>query len=164
MSEKEHVLEKLKQWQIPFEIHEHPPAATVEEALPYWREIDASHCKNLFFRNHKGNRHYLVILDHLRQLRIRDLEQRLKQGKLTFASPERMKRYLGVSGGSVSVFGLLNDSNRHVHLFLDARLKSARRISFHPNDNTATVVISFDSLIEFLDRCGHSYEFIDLYD
>ncbi len=163
-SPRERVLQRLKELQIPFAIYEHPPVPTVEEARPYWDKIDAAHCKNLFFRNHKGNRHYLVILDHLQQLHIKDLEQRLKQGKLTFASPKRMERFLGVAGGSVSVFGLLNDVEKHVHLFIDACLQSAGRISFHPNDNTATVVISFDSLIHFLDSCGNSYEFIDLYD
>ena len=99
----------LDEQDIPYEIHEHPPVPTVEEALPYWKDIDSSHCKNLFFRNHKGNKHYLVILDHRRTLNIRDLEQRLKQGKISFASPKRMDRYLGVGGGSVSAFGIIND-------------------------------------------------------
>ncbi|MFO7934836.1 MAG: prolyl-tRNA synthetase associated domain-containing protein [Bacteroidales bacterium] len=160
---KEKVLRLLEELQIPYELHEHPPVATVEEALPYWKKIDATHCKNLFFRNHKGNRHYLVILKHDRQLNIRDLEKRLKQGKITFASPRRMERYLGVPGGSVSLFGLVNDKENHVHLFLDAGLKPASRISFHPNDNTATVVISYSSFMKFLEWSGNTYEFIDLY-
>jgi len=149
---------------IPYEIHEHPPVPTVEEALPYWEAIDAAHCKNLFFRNHKGNKHYLVILDHRRKLNIRDLEQRLKQGKISFASPKRMERYLGVGGGSVSAFGIINDLEHHVHLFIDARLRSVKRISFHPNENSATFVILFASFIKFLESCGNSYEFIALYE
>ena len=161
---KEKVLRLLKALDIPFEIYEHPPVATVEEALPYWQKIRAAHCKNLFFRNHKGNRHYLVILRHDRRLNIRDLEQRLGQGKISFASPRRMERYLGLTGGSVSVFGLINDTENHVHLFLDAGLESASRISFHPNVNTATVVISRESLRRFLTWTGNTYEFIKLYD
>ena len=105
MTKREKVLQVLEELGINYEIHEHPPAPTVEDALPYWNKMEATHCKNLFFRNHKGNRHYLVILRHDRQLNIRDLEQRLKQGKISFASPHRMERYLGLSGGSVSVFG-----------------------------------------------------------
>jgi len=66
----------LEEQEIPYKIHEHPPVPTVEEALPYWKDIDAAHCKNLFFRNHKGDKHYLVILDHRRQLNIRDMEKR----------------------------------------------------------------------------------------
>jgi Ala-tRNA(Pro) deacylase len=164
LDKKALVIAYLDELSIPYEIHEHPPLATVEEALPYWEPIDATHCKNLFFRNHKGNKHFLVILDHRRQLIIRDLEQRLKQGKISFASPKRMERYLGVEGGSVSAFGIINDHENHVHLFLDDRLKDAKRISFHPNENTATFVISFASFIKFLESSGNSYEFIALYD
>ena len=162
MTKREQVTNLLDELQISYDIYEHPPVPTVEEALPYWNKIDATHCKNLFFRNHKGNRHYLVILNHEQQLKIRDLEQRLKQGKISFASTNRMERYLGLSGGSVSVFGLINDKENHVHLFLDATLKSAERISFHHNENTSTLVISFNSFLRFLDWSGNSYEFITL--
>ena len=164
MTKREQVTTLLDELQISYDIYEHPPVPTVEEALPYWNKIDATHCKNLFFRNHKGNRHYLVILNHEQQLKIRDLEQRLKQGKISFASTKRMENYLGLSGGSVSVFGLINDKENHVHLFLDATLKSAERISFHPNENTSTLVITFNSFLRFLDWSGNSYEFITLYE
>jgi Ala-tRNA(Pro) deacylase len=164
MNKRKNVLRVLEELGISYEIYEHPPVPTVEEALVYWKDIDATHCKNLFFRNHKGNRHYLVILKHERALNIRDLEQRLKQGKISFASPKRMEKYLGLTGGSVSVFGLINDMENHVHLFLDLELQSATKISFHPNENTSTIVISFDSFLRFLDWSGNSYEFISLYD
>jgi Ala-tRNA(Pro) deacylase len=164
MNKRKKVLEILDGLNISYEIHEHPPVPTVEEALPYWNQIKATHCKNLFFRNHKGNRHYLVILRHDRLLNIRDLEQRLKQGKISFASPQRMEKYLGLSGGSVSVFGLINDPENHVHLFLDEALDKADKITFHPNENTSTVVISRSSFLTFLQWSGNSYEFIKLYD
>ena len=164
MNKKEEVLRVLNDLDISYEIFNHPPVPTVEDALPYWDKIDATHCKNLFFRNHKGNRHYLVILKHDRLLNIRDLEQRLKQGKISFASPQRMERYLGLTGGSVSVFGLINDKDKHVHLFLDDGLEAAERISFHPNENNATLVISFQSFLKFLDWSGNSYQFLSLYD
>ena len=164
MEKRTQVIHYLQKHKIPFELYEHPPVPTVEDALPYWKEIDSAHCKNLFFRNHKGNRHYLVILDHRQQLNIRDLEQRLKQGKISFASPKRMEKYLGLGAGSVSAFGIINDQDAHVHLFIDATLQSAERISFHPNQNDATLVISFASFIRFLESSGNSYEFIEMYD
>ena len=164
MNKRAEVISYLNDLNIPFELHEHPPVPTVEEALPYWKDIDAAHCKNLFFRNHKGNRHFLVILDHRRQLNIRDLEQKLKQGKISFASPKRMERYLGLGAGSVSAFGIINDHENHVHLFLDEALRSAAHISFHPNENNATLVISFASFLRFLESSGNSYEFIALYE
>ena len=164
MNKRKKVLEILDGLNISYEIHEHPPVPTVDEALPYWNQIKATHCKNLFFRNHKGNLHYLVILRHDRLLNIRDLEQKLKQGKISFASPRRMEKFLGLSGGSVSVFGLINDAENHVHLFLDEALEKADKITFHPNDNTATLVISRTSFLAFLQWSGNSYEFIKLYD
>ena len=156
--------QKLDELGIPFEYHEHPPAPTIEIAVQYWKDIEeTTHCKNLFFRNHKGNRHYLVIVDHRRSLAIHDLEKRLKQGKLSFASGERMQRYLGLNPGSVSPFGLIHDPAQHVYLFLDKNLKNLPKISFHPNDNTASLVIRFSDFLRFLDHCGNGYEFIELY-
>ncbi len=164
MEEREIVIRYLNGLGIPFELYEHPPLPTIEEAIKYWRNIRATHCKNLFFRNHKGNRHYLVILEHSRQLDIHDLEKRLRQGKLSFASGERMLRYLGIKPGSVSVFGLINDKENHVHVFLDEKLKGAEKISFHPNENTSTLVLSGSDFGKYLEATGNSYEYLALYD
>jgi len=153
----------LENLNIDFEYHEHPPAPTVEAALEYWKDIQSTHCKNLFFRNHKGNKHYLVILEHSNKLAIRDLEQLLKQGKLSLASDRRLEQWLGLTPGSVSPFGLINDTENHVHLFIDDNLKKSDRLSFHPNINTATLVVSFEDFIRFMDASGNSYEFINLY-
>jgi Ala-tRNA(Pro) deacylase len=155
------VLEKLE---IRFEYHEHPPLATIEDAKIHWKDYNSGRCKNIFFRNHKGNRHYLVILEHLRQLDIRDLEKRLRQGKLTFASDKRLKQYLGVEPGSVSPFGLINDKEKHVYLFIDEKLQECDRLTFHPNVNTASLVISKSDFLKFLGFTGNQYEFLRLYD
>jgi Ala-tRNA(Pro) deacylase len=149
---------------IAYEYHEHPPAPTIEEAMKYWKDLDATHCKNLFFRNHKGNRHYLVILDHRQELNIRDLEQRLKQGKLTFSSPKRMMKYLGITPGSVSPFALINDHENHVHVFLDKNLQYSQTISFHPCINTASLIIRYDDFMKFLKHVGNTWEYIAMYD
>lgn len=160
---KQKVFDYLDQAGIPYEWYEHPEVPTIEIARQYWRNDGSKHCKNLFFRNHKGNRHYLVVFDCDQQMAIHDLEHRLHQGKLSFASEQRMDRYLGLRPGSVSPFGLINDTENHVHLFLDSTLKDQPSLSFHPNDNTATVVISREAFQRFLDICGNSYEYIDLY-
>jgi Ala-tRNA(Pro) deacylase len=149
---------------ISFEYHEHPPVATIEDAKIHWSNLNSGRCKNIFFRNHKGDRHYLVILEHLRQLNIRDLEQRLRQGKLTFASDQRLNKYLGLEPGSVSPFGLINDRDHHVHLFIDEKLNESERLSFHPNVNTASLVVNKSDFLKFLNYLGNRYEFIKLYD
>jgi len=155
------LLEKLS---IRFEYHEHPPLATIEDAKIHWKDYNSGRCKNIFFRNHKGDRHYLVILEHLRKLNIHDLERRLRQGKLSFASDQRLKKYLGVEPGSVSPFGLINDTSHHVHLFIDEKLNESDRLAFHPNINTASLVISKSDFLKFLNYTGNTFEFIRLYD
>jgi Ala-tRNA(Pro) deacylase len=152
----------LNELDIRFDYYQHPAVPTVEEASKYWEGIESSHCKNLFFRNHKGNRHYLVILEYSCVLNIKELEQRLKQGKLSFASAERMMKYLGLMPGSVSPFGLIHDKNNHVHLFLDEKLRTAEKLSFHPNLNTASLVVKNADFIKFLHWSGNSYEYVDL--
>jgi Ala-tRNA(Pro) deacylase len=157
------VYDYLENLGIQYEYLEHPPAPTIEIAKEYWKDLEAVHCKNLFFRNHKGNRHYLVVFNCDKNLVIKDLEQRLKQGKLSFASEKRMDKYLGLKPGSVSPFGLINDEENHVHVFFDKNLLDAERISFHPNENTASLTISQADFIKYIDSVGNSYEFIDLY-
>ena len=155
------VLEKLKELEIQYEIYEHPPLDTIEIAQQYWKDIDATHCKNLFFRNHKGNKHFLCIIKDTTPFNLKPLEKQLKQGKLSFGSEKRLEKHLGVKPGSVSPFGLINDQEHHVHLFIDQQLKQSDKVSYHPNDNTASVVISFTDLIRFIETMGNSYEYID---
>jgi Ala-tRNA(Pro) deacylase len=149
----------LDSLQIPYEYIDHPPVPTVEEAMKYWSGIKSGHCKNIFFRNHKGDRHYLVILYYDSKLNIKELEQKLRQGKLSFASDRRLMQYLGLTPGSVSPFGLINDHNRHVHLFIDRTLTEHERLSFHPNTNTASLIIPREGLFRFLEHTGNSWEF-----
>jgi Ala-tRNA(Pro) deacylase len=164
MRGQKELYELLERLSIQFEYHEHPPLATIEDARIHWKDYNSGRCKNIFFRNHKGNRHYLVILEHLRQLNIHDLERRLRQGKLSFASDQRLKKYLGVEPGSVSPFGLINDAGHHVHLFIDEKLNESDRLAFHPNINTASLVISKTDFMKFLNYTGNTFEFIRLYD
>jgi Ala-tRNA(Pro) deacylase len=88
----------------------------------------------------------------------------LNQGKLTFASERRMNQYLGLSPGSVSPFGLIHDSRKHVHLFLDENLRKTSKISFHPCINTASLVIGYGDFERFLAWAGNKYEYLRLYD
>jgi len=149
------VYARLAQLDIAYERYEHPPLPTVEDAERYWIGIDATHCKNLFLRNPKGNRHYLVILGYRKPVDLRQLAAQIGDGRLSFASPERLKARLGLEPGSVSPFGLINDTDRAVHVVLDRDLKGAGRLSFHPNVNTRTLVISGADFERFLTACGN---------
>ena len=174
LARRQKVLDTLKEWGIPYTMYEHPPLPTIEMALEYWKDIDSTHCKNLFFRNHKGNRHYLVVFECHKEMQIHSLEHMLKQGKLSFASAERMERCLGLLPGSVSPLGLMNDlevqeltkehfpDGHRVKLFLDSDLQNAERLSFHPCDNTASVIISNPDFMKFLEIWGGEYEWLDV--
>ena len=96
------VVARLTALGIPFTRHEHPPVATVEEASAHWGGIDATHCKNLFLRNPKGTRHYLVVLTASKKADLRAVADQIGDGKLSFASPERLMTHLGLTPGSVS--------------------------------------------------------------
>lgn len=167
------VLQYLDEHAIAYTCYNHPEGKTIEEAKRWWRNDGSVHCKNLFFRNHKGNQHYLVCFDSEYDLAIHDLEHMLKEtlvssgqkapGKLSFASAERMSRYLGLEPGSVSPFGLINDEENHVILFLDENLRNATSLSFHPNDCRGTVVISNEEFTKYLEYVGNSYAYIKLY-
>ena len=170
MEREEIVLNYLREHDIPFTNYNHPEGKTIEEAKRGWKDDGSIPCKNLFFRNHKGDKHYLVCFHCDHDLDIHDLEHRLKAslvaqglpscGKLSFASPERMMRYLGLEPGSVSPFGLINDSEHHVILFLDSRLKDAPSLSFHPNDCRGTVVITQAAFQQYLSCVGNKVEYI----
>jgi Ala-tRNA(Pro) deacylase len=152
------VSERLAELGIAFERHEHPPVPTVEEAEKHWAGIDATHCKNLFLRNQKGDRHYLVIMVHSKTADLRAVAAQIGDGKLSFASPERLMKCLGLTPGSVSPFGLINDHDHGVRVFLDRDLQSAARLSFHPNINTVTLVISASDFQRFLDAASNRVE------
>ena len=173
MTREEIVLNFLNEHDIPFTVYPPPEGKTIEEAKRWGKDDGSVHCKNLFFRNHKGNKHYLVSFHCDHDLDIHDLEHRLKAsliaqglpscGKLSFASPERMMRYLGLEPGSVSPFGLINDAEHHVHLFLDEQLQNAAALSFHPNDCRGTVVIARADFERYLKAVGNTYEYLSLY-
>jgi len=154
------VLARLAALGIPFERHEHPPVPTVEDAERYWAGIDATHCKNLFLRNQKGDRHYLVVLRHSKKADLRAVADQIGDGKLSFASPERLMKYLGLTPGSVSPFGLIHDRDRAVRVVLDRDLASAERLSFHPNINTVTLVVSASDFTRFLQESGNRVQFV----
>jgi len=156
------VYDVLEQLKIPFERHEHPPVFTVEEAVRHWAGITAAHCKNLFLRNKKGTIHYLVILEHKKQADLSHLVKRLDDDRLSFASPERLMTHLGLTPGAVSPFGLIKDRTHQVRVVIDADLKAEERVSFHPNVNTATVVVTTADFQRFLAWCGNPVRYVTL--
>ena len=156
------VFEALERLGIQYDVHEHPPVFTVDEALAHWAGIEATHCNNLFLRNKKGTRHYLVVAEHSKPVRLDALVAHLGDDRLSFGSPDRLQRYLGLTPGSVSPFGILNDANKEVLVVVDSDLRGAARVGFHPNVNTATVVIRGHDFERFLEASGNVVKYVKL--
>lgn len=160
--EVQKVMETLEKLKIQYTYHEHPPAYTVEDAKKHAEGIEGLHCKNLFLRNYKGNKHYLMITENEKPLKIKEIGKRLGYGNLSFASPERLKKHLGVEPGSVSPFGLMNDLNNETLVLIDEEAEQFEYITFHPNDNRATLSIKYVDLINYLEWVGNQYRRVKL--
>lgn len=160
--QEEKVKDVIQKLGIPFTRHEHPPVFTVEQAEEHWGCLVGAHCKNLFLRNNKGNRHYLIIAEAAKTVNLKALTSKLIEDRLSFASPERLMRFLGIEPGSVSPFGLINDAAKEVRVIVDHDLRKHETVNFHPNINTATYGISFRDFEKFLAWTGQTVTFLEL--
>ncbi len=157
---KQKVYEVLEKLRISYKKYEHPPVFTVEEAEKHWKDIEGTHCKNLFIRNKKGSRHYLIILESSKRADLKALNVKLGEDRLSFASPERLMRFLGLGAGAVSPFGLINDTQKEVQVVIDQDLKTAEFVNFHPNVNTSTIGLVFSDFEKFLSWCGNKTRYL----
>jgi len=151
----------LEQLNIKYTRYEHKPVYTVEEADNLDIDIPGQHCKNLFLRNKKGNIHYLVIADSQKHIDLKLLSKEIGSSGLSFASEERLYKYLGLKAGSVSPFGLINDIERKVIVLIDRKLTDKSIVNFHPNVNTATIGVSYDDLEKFIKWHENRFIYID---
>ncbi|HZJ76130.1 MAG TPA: prolyl-tRNA synthetase associated domain-containing protein [Oscillospiraceae bacterium] len=141
----------------------HPAMNTIEELNKYNTEgDDIVHCKNLFLRNSKGDKHYLVITEPDKRTNTRSLAKQIESTRLSFASSERLEKYLGLDPGAVSPFGLINDKNKDVEVLIDRDIDSRRKITFHPNINTVSVTISYDDFQRYIKWCGNKITYVDV--
>jgi Ala-tRNA(Pro) deacylase len=157
------VFDTLDALQIPYEAFTHPPVATVDEAKDFWGHIRGSKAKNLFVRDQKGKKHYLIILEQDKPLNMKWFSEHFGLDKLSFASPERMLKYLGLEPGSVSPFGLIHDTNKEVIAYIDDEIMQDGYVNFHPNVNTMTVNLSSEDFKKFLSAMGNACHFVTIH-
>lgn len=162
MNNRENILEKLKALEIPYALVEHAPAFTMDEYNALGFNPNDEICKNLFLRDYKGARHMLVVLQGSKHTDLGLIRDEVESSKLSFASDERLAKYLDVKKGSVSPLGLINDTTGAVEVYFDEDLKDAARLGFHPNDNTATVFLSFQDVQKYIESTGHTVRFIQV--
>ena len=142
--------------------HEHPAVMTVEESDRLVPKLPGAKTKNLFLRDKRGRRHFLVTVPHDIAVDLETLGVILGIGGVGFASAERLKKYLGLTPGSVSLLGLVNDEARTVEFVIDRSLWEAEAVHAHPLINTATMVIAHADLERFLAATGHAPRVIDV--
>jgi len=149
MITKNQLLKKLKDSQITFQLHEHEALFTVRDSEKKRGSITGIHTKNLFLKN-KKREYFLFSCEENRTVDLKKLSKSLVLGNLSFAKEADLKEYLNIAPGSVTPFGLLNDSENKVNFFLDNDLTQNDQVNFHPLENTATITIQIKDFINFL--------------
>jgi Ala-tRNA(Pro) deacylase len=142
--------------------HEHPPVMTVEESLRLVPKLPGAKTKNLFLRDKKGRRHFLVSVPHDKAVDIDALADLIGVNGLGFGSGERLQKHLGIRPGSVSLLALFSDEGHAVEFVIDKALWEAEAVHAHPLVNTATMVIPHDDLARFLAATGHEPRVLDV--
>jgi len=147
---------------IVYQRHDHPPVYTVEEAGRLVPNLPAAKTKNLFLRDQKGRRHFLVCVEAAKRIDLKALAGILDVKRLSFGSARRLEAYLGVTPGAVSVFGVIHDTGQGVEIIFDRPLWQQPAFQFHPLVNTSTLCISREELNRFVDLTGHKITVVDL--
>lgn len=140
---------------VELDIHRHPPVMTVAESLVLVPALPGCRTKNLFLRDAKRRRRFLVTVAHDAVVDLRALREPLAVKGLSFAPTEELMACLGVSPGAVSLLALVNDRSRSVEFVVDRRVWSADAVQAHPLTNAATAVLTHAMLERFLAATGH---------
>ena len=147
---------------IEYERHDHPAVYTVEEAERLVPPLPGAKSKNLFLRDKKGVRHFLVVVSAQKRVNIKTLPDVLGSTRLSFGSPRRLEKYLGVEPGAVTLLAIFNDPDQNVEVFIDQELWESEAFNFHPLVNTSTLVITQQNLQRFIDATGHAIQVVDV--
>lgn len=147
---EQNVYDVLESLGIKYVRYQHKPLYTVNDAKEIGAIIQGGKCKNLFLRNRKGDSHYLVVVDENKRVDLKSLAKQIGTAGLSFASVDRLYKYLMLTPGSVTPFGVINDANSEVKILIDKDLVNEELVNFHPNINTATIGISYEDFIKFI--------------
>lgn len=155
------LFERFTKLNIAFEIFRHPPVHTVEQARQYRGNIPGAHCKNLFLKDKKQALWLLIALETA-QIDLKHINKTIGAARLSFGKAELLLQVLGVTPGSVTPFALINDRDCKVNIVLDQEMMSASVLNYHPLSNDATVSITPEDLLRFIESCGHKPHIMNL--
>lgn len=159
---KEEVYEKLNELNIKYRVVNHKAVFTMEDVINENIEPFENIVKNIFIRDDKKINYYLVLVSHNKKVNLKELRNKLNSRPLTFASEEDLEKYLGLHKGSVTVLGVLNDTNHIVKVLIDEDIKKFKEIGVHPNENTASIWLKLEDIEKILNYTENDYEFIKI--
>lgn len=159
--EFEEIYNRLKGLNIGYERFHHKPVLTCEEADALEGHPATGKSKNLFLRNKKGNQHFLVVIGSDDRADLSGLASMVGEEKLSFASEARLEKYLRQKPGCVSPLGLIYDQEGHVKVLIQNKILACDLLSFHPNLNTVSLILSGQDFQKFLTSCQQDIIFFD---
>ena len=159
---KEEICKTLDELNIKYRVINHKAVFTMEEVIKENIEPYENILKNIFIRDDKKRNYYLVLVCHNKKVNLKELRNNLKLRPLTFASEEDLEKYLGLHKGSVTVLGVLNDTNHIVKVLIDEDIKKFKEIGVHPNENTASIWLKLEDIEKILNYTENDYEFIKI--
>ena len=147
---------------IDYAKYEHEAVFTCEAALAAVPDKRSVQTKNLFLRDKPGRRHFLLVTSCEKAVDIKRFAEQIDAGHLSFGSAERLQKHLGLTPGSVTVLGLMNDSSHAVQLYVDADVWNREWWNCHPLINTATLVLSRGDIQKLVAHTGHTPHVVTL--
>ncbi len=162
MTPAEQVTTYLDNLGIKYKIVEHPAALTTEQADEYIKGMEGVRTKSMFLTNKKKRNFYLVIMDDDKRLDMSEFGEIVDNKRIKMASEESLKEKMNLSAGMVSIFGLLNNTEKDIEVFIQKKIISEEWMTFHPNDNTKTLFIKTADMFTFIKSVGFEYQIIDI--
>ncbi|RSI09248.1 prolyl-tRNA synthetase associated domain-containing protein [Streptococcus sanguinis] len=162
MDAYQQVATKLQELGITFDVVEHPPAFTTEQADSYIEGMEGVRTKSMFLTNKKKTQYYLLIMDDKKRLDMDDFKVQVGADRIRMASLDSLAKKMNLPAGTVSPFGLLNNEEKDIQVYFDKEIIDEERMTFHPNTNEKTIFISTQDLFKFLQDLGYSYQVLEL--
>ncbi len=162
MDAYQQVANKLQELGITFDVVEHPPAFTTEQADSYIEGMEGVRTKTMFLINRKKTQYYLLIMDDKKRLDMDNFKVQVGADRIRMASLDSLAEKMSLPAGTVSPFGLLNNEEKDVQVYFDKEIIGEERMTFHPNTNEKTIFVSTRDLFKFLQDLGYSYQVLEL--
>ena len=156
------VVDRLNELGIPFQIVEHEPVLTTEQADRFIEGIEGVRTKTMFLTNKKKRNFYLVIIDDVKRLDMDVFKEIVEENRIKMASAETLNDKMMLLPGTVSPFGLLNNRDKDIQVYFDQEIVSEERMCFHPNTNEKTIFVNTEDLFTFLEVIGYEPHVIQL--